>query len=244
MPSDIPFPPARQRELEEFLRRLGRTMHQEVNWSLLDLALIHPSMDPQQNNDRLEFFGDAVLRLVVTEFLDREYPDLSVGELSALRADLISDAHLALLADLYGFERFLVMGSSAVQDDGGRQRRLADAFEAVLGALFLSWQSSPSVLSRLHAWLDTHFRERIQQLQADPVRHNAKAALQELSQSRWGILPEYRLVEAEPHLPWYRTEVWINQQCWGLGEGRSKKAATMAAAREAYAALQIQIPAQ
>ncbi len=240
----VPLPPARQRELEGFLRRLGITSHQEVNWLLLDLALIHPSMDPQLNNDRLEFFGDAVLRLVATEFLDREYPDLSVGDLSALRADLISDAHLATLADLYGFERFLVMGSSAVQDVGGRQRRLADAFEAVLGALFLSWQASPSVLPHLHAWLDAHFRERVRQLQEDPVRHNAKAALQEFTQSRWGILPEYRLVEAEPHPPWYRTEVWINNQCWGLGEGRSKKAATMAAAREAYQALQPEAQSQ
>ncbi|MFS8822694.1 ribonuclease III [Synechococcus sp. W60.2] len=235
-----PIPP-RRRALEHLLNRLGfkdPAWLEQLRWDLLDQALIHPSLDGQRNNDRLEFLGDSVLRILATEFLFQSYPHLSVGELTAVRSDLISDAHLAELADLHGLERYLEVGASSQNDLAGRERRLADAFEAVLGSLYLSW--GMHTLARLHPWLDPYFRQRVEQWFQDPTRRNPKAALQELTQRLWGTLPEYRLVAAREHPPHFTMEVWGHGQCWGRGEGRSKKAAEMAAAAQAYGHLQSQ----
>jgi ribonuclease-3 len=235
-----PIPP-RRRASEHLLNRLGfkdPAWLEQLRWDLLDQALIHPSLDGQRNNDRLEFLGDSVLRILATEFLFQSYPHLSVGELTAVRSDLISDAHLAELADLHGLERYLEVGSSSQNDLAGRERRLADAFEAVLGSLYLSW--GMHTLARLHPWLDPYFRQRVEQWFQDPTRRNPKAALQELTQRLWGTLPEYRLVAAREHPPHFTMEVWGHGQCWGRGEGRSKKAAEMAAAAQAYGHLQSQ----
>lgn len=247
--SGNPFPPARRRSLQQLLTRLGFTEVSDINWELLDLALVHPSLNHDRNNDRLEFFGDAVLRIAATEFLYTTFPDRAVGVLSAIRSDLISDAHLAELADLYGLDRFLEMGASARHDPKGRTRRLSDAFEAVLGALYLSWQSREGeAIRRLRGWLDPHFRRRTLEVLRDPTHHNAKAALQELTQGVWGELPHYRVVSSQDHPPHFSVEVWGRDRCWGEGEGRSKKIAEMAAAKQAYLAIRAtlapdQIPA-
>lgn len=234
--------PPRRRALEQLLNRLGFKNSEwlkQLRWDLLDQALIHPSLDSQRNNDRLELLGDAVLRILVTEFLFEAYPNLSVGELTAIRSDLISDAYLAELADLHGLERYLELGASSQRDPAGRERRLADAFEALLGSFYLSW--GRHTLPRLHPWLDPHLRQRVETWFRDPTRRNPKAALQELTQRLWRDLPEYRLVAAEEHPPHFTMEVWGQGQCWGRGEGRSKKAAEMAAAAEAYKHLQSEV---
>ncbi len=242
-PIMIQLPPARRRDLEQLLLRLGFRDLNQIDWMLLDLALVHPSLDHQHNNDRLEFFGDAVLRLIVTTFLHETYPDMSVGDLSALRADLIRDEHIAEIADHYGVDQYLVVGGSARQDPKGRTRRLADAIEAILGALYLSWQplQDDSVI-RLRSWLDPHLQARAKLFLADPARHNAKAALQELTQGVWGERPDYRLISSQEWPSRFEVEAWIQGQCWGRGAGRSKKVAEMAAAREAYLALQQSLP--
>lgn len=237
------LPPARQRALTQLLARLGFAEIAEIDWEMLDLALVHPSLDHDRNNDRLEFFGDAVLRMAVTEFLYEAFPERAVGVLSAIRSDLISDAHLAELADFYGLERFLEMGASARHDPKGRTRRLSDAFEAVLGALYLSWQShSGEAIRRLRRWLDPHLRQRALEVLQDPTHHNAKAALQELTQEIWGELPSYRLISAQDHPPHFQVEVWGQERCWGQGEGRSKKSAEMVAAKQAYLAIRSTLP--
>ncbi len=231
--------PSRRHALEQLLNRLGfqdPALLAKLRWDLLDQALIHPSLDSQRNNDRLELLGDSVLRILATEFLFTSYPDLSVGELTAIRSDLISDAHLAELADLHGLERYLELGSSCQKNPAGRARRLADAFEALLGSLYLSW--GIHTLPTLHPWLDPYLQRRVEQWFQDPTRRNPKAALQELTQRLWRGLPEYRLVAAEEHPPHFTMEVWGHGRCWGRGEGRSKKAAEMAAAAEAYRQLQ------
>ncbi len=237
------LPPSRQQALQQLLTRLGFTRVGDVNWELLDLALVHPSLDHDRNNDRLEFFGDAVLRIAATEFLYTAFPDRAVGVLSAIRSDLISDAHLAELADLYGLDRYLAMGPSARHDPKGRTRRLSDAFEAVLGALYLSWQPQEGeAIRRLRTWLDPHLRRRTLEVLQDPTHHNAKAALQELTQGVWGELPTYRLIGSQDHPPHFQVEVWGQDRCWGQGEGRSKKLAEIAAAKQAYLAIRDALP--
>lgn len=225
------LPRQRQVQLQDFAARLGLPTLSGIDWQWLDQALIHPSANLGINNDRLEFLGDAVLRHLVTEFLFQVYPQASPGELTVWRSQLSSDAFLVGLAEQFDLESVLIVGPTV--NELGRPRRLADAWEALLGALALSWQEQ--TLPRLHPWLDPYFRAEVEQMQRDPTAHNPKAALQELTQSRWGILPQYRLVEQSgpANAPRFTVQVWIQNQCWGEGSGPSKKAAEVMAARQA-----------
>jgi ribonuclease-3 len=230
------LPPARLRDLMRWFSRCGFPAVETVDWIVLDRALTHPSLDPVNHNDRLEFLGDAVLRLLVGQFLYSTYPNLSVGQLSVLRADLLSNAFFYQLAEGWGFERVLAIGGSARHDRNGRRKRLADAFEAVVGALYLSWQSSAPdrCLFYLQVGLEPYLRDRAERLLQDWERHNAKTVLQELTQGRFGELPSYRLIDGEQYSAHFTVEVWANGSCWGKGTGRSKKAAEIAAAQQAY----------
>jgi ribonuclease-3 len=231
------LPPQRQRQLQKLLKRLGLPKDTDVDWSLLDLALTHPSFDAESNYDRLEFVGDAVVRMVVAEFLWETYPEAPVGEFSSLRSELVSDRTLAKIAENYSFDRFLLVSSSAVGDKTGYTRRMADAMEAVLAALYLSKRS----LELIRPWLDGHLLRLTKEIRADPARKNYKAALQEWTQAHYKALPEYHIKESrpihgDPHR--FTAEVWLHGHCLGQGQGRSIKAAEQAAAQEAFLARQ------
>ncbi|AGY60080.1 ribonuclease III [Gloeobacter kilaueensis] len=226
-------------QLRQFAAGFSGLELERVNWQLLQLALIHPSWADQEggpDNDRLEFLGDEVLRWFASDFLYRTYPNLAVGELSAVRSVLVSDSELARLAEHYGLGAYLLVGRSADGDERGQTTRLADSFEAVIGALYLS----TSDLSLVRPWLLPHLERLSRDVLADPVRGNHKSALQELTQRLAnGELPEYRPVGTPPP---FRYEVWALGQCWGSGEGASKKLAQQAAARLAYEALSSTFP--
>ncbi|GAB4211211.1 MAG: ribonuclease III [Synechococcales cyanobacterium] len=226
------LPHQRQQRLTAFVSRLGMPTMADLRWDLIDQALTHPSAHGSVDNDRLEFLGDAVLRLAVTDFLWSTFPQASPGELTALRGQLTSDAFLTELASHFHLERELLVGTV---DDLGRPRRLADAWEALLGALYLSWASA--TLPRLRQWLDPQWHAQVRRIQRDPARLNPKAALQEYTQGRWTVLPDYRLVEQSgtANAPQFRVQVWIQGRCWGEGVGSSKK---MAEAQAASLALQ------
>ncbi|MEN9205429.1 MAG: ribonuclease III [Thermostichales cyanobacterium DRC_bins_46] len=225
------LPRQRQIQLQDFVARLGLPTLSGIDWHWLDQALIHPSANVGLDNDRLEFLGDAVLRHLATEFLFLAYPQATPGELTVWRSHLTSDRFLVSLAERFDLESVLIVGPTV--NDLGRPRRLADAWEALLGALALSWREHS--LPRLHPWLDPYFQAEVEQLQRDPIAHNPKAALQEWTQSRWGTLPEYRLVSqlGPANAPQFQVQVWIQGQCWGEGSGSSKKAAEAMAARQA-----------
>ncbi len=229
------LPQQRRTQLREFVTSLGLPTLEGLQWHWLDQALIHPSAHLDVDNDRLEFLGDAVLRHLVTDFLFAAYPTASPGQLTVWRSYLTSDRFLASLAERFDLERVLVVGPTV--DALGRPRRLADAWEALLGSLALSW--GEATLPRLHHWLDPYFRATVAELERDPAAHNPKAALQELTQSRWGILPEYRVVSQSgpANAPQFGVQVWIQGQCWGEGVGSSKKAAEVLAAKAAWEAL-------
>jgi ribonuclease-3 len=180
--------------------------------------------------------GDAVVRLVAAEVLWETYPNCPVGEYAAIRSVLVSDRILAQLADEYGFELYLLVSGSAASDKAGQETRLADAFEAVLGALYLSTHS----MELVRPWLDPHFKNLAAQIRSDPARLNYKAALQEWTQAQFKVLPEYRVQEtAQPHgaLERFTAEVWLQGRLLGGGTGRSIKAAEQAAAQVAFLAL-------
>lgn len=225
------------RHLRRCLARLGLPETTAVNWSLLEQALTHASFSPTFNNEQLEFVGDAVLRLAATELLIERYPTASVGELSALRSQLVSDRTLSELADYLGLEPFLQISRQAAKDPTARLSRLADMMEAILAALYLSRHN----LSLVRPWLDPHLVERVEQMQADPARYNYKAALQELTQSHTKALPEYRVEELNQvhgDADRFQAQVWFQGHCWGTGTGRSIKLAEQAAAQVAYPVLQ------
>jgi len=225
--------PIRQKQLQKLVEKLGILAQNRVNWQLLDLALTHPTASAQGNYEQLEFVGDAVVRLAASELLFETYPDSNVGEFAAIRSLLVSDRNLAQIADSYGFDRYLIVSSSAACDKAGQESRLADAFEAVLAALYLS----TNTLELIRPWLDSHFQPRAAQILSDPARQNYKAALQEWTQGEYKVLPEYNVKEtARVHggEERFTAEVWLRGDLLGEGKGRSIKAAEQAAAEAAF----------
>lgn len=236
--SSLPPPPV----LSRCLTRLGIATDVPVNWELLDQALTHASVSTQNNNERLEFLGDAVLRLAAAEFLMERYPQATVGELSTLRAHLVSDQTLTNIAQKLDLENFLQVSAAAAGDLAARPTRLADAIEAILAVLYLS----AGDLELVRPWLDPFLQERVKALVQNPVQHNPKTALQELMQKYYKVLPEYRTVEVstvhgDPQR--FRSEAWFRDRCLGSGKGASRKSAEQAAALDSYAMMQTLITA-
>lgn len=231
--------PRRQRQLETLVHKLGLPKEAPINWQLLDLALTHPTVSESANYEQLEFIGDAVVRLAAAIVLWKDYPDCPVGDFAAIRSVLVSDRILAQLAREYGLELYLLVAGSATADKIGQESRLADAFEAVLGALYLSTNN----LNLIHPWLDPHFKQLAAEIRLDPARLNYKAALQEWTQAQFKVLPEYRVVEiSQPYRNQERfvAEVWLHEKLLGQGKGRSIKAAEQAAAKVAFLSIEPQ----
>ena len=236
--------PRRQKQLQTLIKKLGLSKSESIDWFLLDLALTHPSISRTDNYEQLEFVGDSVIRLVTAELLLEVYPQESVGEFAAVRSILVSDRVLAQLAESYGIEPYLLIGTNATGNITGRQSWLADAFEAVLGALYLSTHN----MDLIRPWLDQALKTKAVEVMNDPARFNYKDALQEWTQGKYKILPEYKVAEnkqrdaslklAGEHSSWHEqrfvAEVWFQGNLLGKGYGRSKKASEQAAAKEAF----------
>jgi ribonuclease-3 len=225
--------PRRTKELQKLIQKLGLPATAPVDLSLLDLALTHPSLSKQRNYEQLEFVGDAVVRLAAAEVLLETYPDAPVGEFACLRSIMVSDRTLAEFAEIYGLERYLLVASSVAADRAGKLSRLADAFEAVLGALYLSTHNT--VLIR--PWLDPLLKDKAAEIKLDPAHHNYKDALQEWTQGNYKTVPEYRVLENisfTEDIDRFSAEVWLKGNCLGKGKGHSKKAAEQAAAKDAF----------
>lgn len=215
------------------IQGLGLTEEAPIRWDLLHQALTHATYSAESNYDQLEFVGDAVVKLATAEFLLTTYPTQKAGEMTAIRSILVSDRVLASIADRYHLDRYLLVGSSAAGDRGGRDSRLADAFEAVLASLYLSTRD----LSLIHCWLDAELHPLADQIRQDPAFLNYKGALQELTSARYKALPEYRVEDKtkthdDPER--FAAEVWILGEVYGTGRGASKKAAEQAAAQVAF----------
>jgi ribonuclease-3 len=223
------LPPSRRQELQKLLDRLGIKNPGKIDWELLDRALVHPSFS-SENNDHLEFCGDSVIRLEVTLYLYRHHL-ASLGDLTNLRNQLVSDKILAEIADSYNLDSFIVVAPEVARTTPKLRSRLADGLEALVGALYLCTED----FSLISPWLDTHWERLIPQLKTKPAYGNYKVALQEITQAEWKELPEYRLVQERPQ---FVAEVWIQNRCWGRGTGNSIKEAHQQAAAQALPKLQ------
>jgi len=222
------------RTLVEFGRHFGIEF---VNPVLLKLALTHRSylsvtgQGPRESNERLEFLGDSVLGLVTSEFLYRAHPDEHEGQLTKTKSLLVSKAILSRRALAMGLGRFVLMSHSEVES-GGRQRLsiLADAFEAVIGAIYLD-QGFEAARAFIHQWLlkDT------KAIASDERHANYKSHLQEYVQSTFHTHPVYRIrSEFGPdHSKHFVVDVLVGKRALGSGRGRNKKEAEQAAARNA-----------
>ena len=208
--------------------------HRFRDSTLLEAALIHPSAtDPAQADvrlrfQRLEFLGDAVWNLCVSDALVSLWPTASEGELSQRRAHLVNSTALAEIAKSHGLQA-LVLLSSGEASTGGRERAsiLSSAFEAVIGAVFLDGGQEEVRHLAYDACLN--------QLRGGAPARDPKATLQELAQSRFGTSPRYRLLRRSgpPHVPVFEVEVRVGQSPIARGRGRSKQEAERAAALEA-----------
>ncbi len=204
---------------------------------LLRLALTHRSylsvtgMGPRESNERLEFLGDSVLGLVTSEYLYRHHPDEHEGQLTKTKSLLVSKAILSRRALQIGLGRFILM-SHAEMESGGRKRAsiLADAFESVLGAIYLD-QGFDAARRFVVEYLLRGSREIV----ADKRHRNYKSQLQEYVQSTFHTHPVYRIrSQAGPdHSKLFLVEVMVGRRTLGAGRGTNKKEAEQAAARDA-----------
>jgi ribonuclease-3 len=216
-------------------RRLGVRIRDRA---LLETALTHRSFAYErgglETNERLEFLGDAVLGLVVTDALYREYPTLPEGDLAKMRAALVNMTVLADVAREIGLGDAVLLGRGEAMT-GGRAKPsiLADTLEAVFGAVYLD----RGVEEARRVILDL-FLPRIRgQVEGGTVQ-DYKTSLQEMAAARFGSMPEYRIAESGPdHAKRFRATVLLGGREYGTGEGRSKKEAEQAAARMALARL-------
>jgi ribonuclease-3 len=209
-----------------------------VDPELLERALTHRSYAYENGglptNERLEFLGDAVLGLVVTDALYTAHPDLPEGALAKLRASVVNTRALADVARTLDLGRWLRLGRGE-ETTGGRDKNslLADALEAVIGAVYLDRGIAGA--TRLVRAL---FDPLMQAASQDGAALDWKTALQELAAARSLGVPEYHLSEAGPdHAKSFEAAVTVGGRVHGSGSGRSKKQAEQRAAEAAYTAL-------
>lgn len=223
--------------IEAVQRVLGYRFHQP---RLLEEALTHKSYSNERRsrdrtqNERLEFLGDAVLSLVMSEYLAAEFPGSNEGGLSKLKAHLVSEASLAKAARRMKLGRLLRLGKGEELSKGREKHSLlADALEALIAAIYLDGGLEASRKFTLHVLEEELQATRAEQ--ARPGMEDYKTQLQEVCQKRYESLPQYETVrESGPdHEKVFEVELTIQGVLRGIGRGRSKKEAEQMAAKEA-----------
>jgi ribonuclease-3 len=209
--------------------------HEFARHEHLEKALVHRSFCAEHpdvdSNERMEFLGDAVLGLFVTDYVYETYPELPEGELAKLRASVVNAEVLARVAVEVELGPALLLGKGE-DASGGRSKAsiLADAMEAVIAAVYLDggWSAADGLVLRL-------LGERIREGASGPGGDDYKTQLQELAARRFDQLPRYQVrTEGPDHSKEFFATVLIGGEVRGVGEGRSKKQAEQAAARAAW----------
>lgn len=207
---------------------------------LLEQAFTHRSylnenrQPGREHNERLEFLGDAVLELVVTEFLFAKYPEKAEGELTAYRAALVNTQSISDAASKLGMNEYLLLSRGESRDTGrARQIILANAFEALIGAVYLD---AGYVASR--DFIGKQLFHKAEEVVEKKLWQDAKSRLQEAAQERLGVTPTYDLVaqSGPDHDKRFVISANLGQVRVATGEGRSKQEAEQDAAQKALAA--------
>jgi ribonuclease-3 len=202
---------------------------------LLDLALTHRSYANErpggsfQDNERLEFLGDSVLNLIISHVIMERFPQCREGEMTRLRATLVNEKSLAGISKKLGINQYLLLGRGEALRGGSEKRSLiSDAYEALIGAIYLD-----GGFDRAFRVVEKHFGPFLDQGLGDDG--DFKTKVQQISQSRYGCLPRYRLSELKgpQHDKTFGAEIFIEGQPYGYGIGKTKKEAQQKAAKEA-----------
>jgi ribonuclease-3 len=218
--------------------RIGYAFEDKV---LLATAFVHRSFynehrgEGLQQNERLEFLGDSILNLLISDYLYQSFPHMSEGDLSNVRASLVEASMCARLVQKQHLAEFVLLGKGELMQEGRNKESIqADLFEALLGALYLD-----AGLARVKEFFWDHFSEEVEVFLKEPVR-NWKAELQDYSQKNLQTLPMYRVLEEEgpDHLKKFKVGVFLEDMLLGCGMGFSKKEAEQKAAKEAFTELE------
>jgi len=207
------------------------------NQDLLIQAFVHRSYLNEHpdfhlgHNERLEFLGDAVLELVVTEYLYENYPDKTEGELTNWRAALVNSHQLAQVAKELGLEEFLLLSKGEEKDNSkARLYILANNFEALIGAIYLDLGYDAS-----KKFIKKHLIKELPRIIEKGLYKDPKSRLQEEAQERLGITPTYKVLEewGPDHAKHFIVGVFLNDQLIAKGQGSSKQEAEIEAAKKA-----------
>ncbi len=205
--------------------------------TLLITSLTHKSFTNEnpglasENNERMEFIGDAVLSLIVSHYLYKRHSELNEGSLSKIRANLVNENCLASVATKIGLGTYIFLGKGE-EGTGGREKvsLLSDVLEAVIGGIYLDRGmrfATQTVLS--------HFKDLIQEVVEHKHPFDFKTTFQEVCQERFGVLPEYHLTRTSgpDHNRLFVMELTVNSEVYGVGSGKNKKEAQQQAAMQA-----------
>ena len=194
-------------------------------------ALNHSSNDKIINYEKLEFFGDAVLRLAASNFIEKKYPKMSVGARSELRAHLVSDEWLTKLGKKIDIENLIIKGPKALGDENSRNTIIGEATEAFIGALYKCFNS----IQEVNLWLDDIWEEDSEIFLKAPYKFKSKSVLQEWCQSKGFDLPVYKIIEVskingDPNR--FSCDIFIDGLKESSAFGKSHKQAETNAARD------------
>ena len=192
-------------------------------------AFTHSSANKVINYEKLEFFGDAVLRLSASDFIERKFSNLSVGKRSELRSQIVSDEWLTELGKKIFIEKVIIKGPKAMGDENSKDTIIAETSEALIGAIYKCFNS----INEVNIWLDNFWKKDAELYLQAPHKYNAKSALQEWCQSQGFDLPIYKIYElSQNHGDPKRLscEIYINGSKKAFSFGHSHKKAEKNAA--------------
>lgn len=220
-------------DIKAHAAKLGITFndYQHLEEALTHRSYLNEHKDAKAHNERLEFLGDAVLELAVTHFLYTKYPSKPEGDLTAYRAALVNTVSLAESAEAIGLNDMILLSKGERKDTGrARQIILANAFEALLGAIYMDQGYEAA-----EAFIAEHLYPKIESVVSKRSWQDAKSRFQELAQDRRGQTPAYQtLAEVGPdHDKLFTVGVYVGDEEIARGEGHSKQEAEQAAAQAA-----------
>ena len=213
--------------------------YQFKNKDLIVEALTHKSFKKPYDNERLEYLGDAVLNLIVGEFLYKKFPKSNEGDLSKIRASLVNEAGFTRLANEIKLGDYIYL-SIAEERNKGRSKAsiLSDAFEAIMGAIYLE-----SGLEILKVIILDLLNRSYEEINLSVLFSDYKTALQEITQAQFASIPEYK-IEASygpDHKKEFEVSIWIDGKHYGQAIGKSKKLAQQAVAKIALYQLKSEV---
>jgi len=207
------------------------------NQEILTQSIVHRSYINEHpefkldHNERLEFLGDAVLELIVTEYLYNHYPNPE-GDLTNWRASLVNGSNLAKISQKLGIDEFLMMskGESKDKNSKARQYILANAIEAIIGAIYLD-----QGLKTVKKFITDNILKELKEIIAKKLYIDAKSNFQEKSQEKMGITPVYKVLESSgpDHAKVFKIGVYLDKELVATGAGTSKQEAQTEAAKKA-----------